>query len=213
MGTYKDAAARTAAKRAGNAVGLYDEKFEQALLSTPGVEWDQGSAASATDLKAATRLGGNNVGMYDELVDKAVAGVSGGLKGVITVPDIVGMTRTEARAAILAAGLRNGGGTAVASAEPENEVVTQSIAAGAAEAGDVITYEYSEGPVLVPDVVDMAEEDAVDAIEEAGLEAGTKTTDNSETIDVGNVISTDPAADTAVAAGSSVDYVVSLGPE
>ena len=64
----------------------------------------------------------------------------------------------------------------------------------------------------VPDVVDTAELTAEAAIVAAGYTLGTQTSANDAVIIIGNIISTDPAADTFLELGKPVDYVVSLGP-
>ncbi len=64
----------------------------------------------------------------------------------------------------------------------------------------------------VPDVVNMSQADAIDAIEEAGLAVGDISNETSDKIVAGNVIDTDPAVATELPLGSSIDLVVSTGP-
>ncbi len=71
----------------------------------------------------------------------------------------------------------------------------------------------SGADVDVPDVVGLEEAVARDTIENDGLTIGTVTTQTSEDVAAGNVISQDPAAGTNVAPATSVDLVVSSGPE
>jgi hypothetical protein len=66
--------------------------------------------------------------------------------------------------------------------------------------------------VLVPDVIGLAQAAAEDAIVAAGLNVGVVTTDNSDTVPFGDVISQDPVGGNVVLAGSDVDLVISLGP-
>jgi len=66
--------------------------------------------------------------------------------------------------------------------------------------------------VSVPDVTDRTEADAVAAIEGVNLVVA-KTEAASDTIDAGIVISQDPAPDTEVAEGTTVNIVVSTGPD
>ncbi|MCH7551108.1 MAG: PASTA domain-containing protein, partial [Proteobacteria bacterium] len=66
-------------------------------------------------------------------------------------------------------------------------------------------------PVIVPDVVGQPEADAVSTIEGFGLVASV-TSQSHETIAAGSVISQNPSGGTEVAAGSTVDLVVSSGP-
>jgi beta-lactam-binding protein with PASTA domain len=68
------------------------------------------------------------------------------------------------------------------------------------------------GDVAVPDVVNQTEADATSAITGLGLVAGT-TEAPDETVPVGSVVSQDPSAGTMVAAGSTVNIVVSTGPD
>lgn len=68
-------------------------------------------------------------------------------------------------------------------------------------------------PVTVPNVVGLTRASAESAITSAGLEVGTVSEAHSETVALGLVISQDPAADAEVTAGSSISFVVSLGPD
>lgn len=65
--------------------------------------------------------------------------------------------------------------------------------------------------LMVPDVVGKTKDEAIAAIEAAGLVVGSITEDNSKTVASGNVISQTPAADSPVSAGSVVDLVISKG--
>jgi hypothetical protein len=66
--------------------------------------------------------------------------------------------------------------------------------------------------IAVPDCRNVPEADCKVLIQTAGLKVGDVTQEASDTIVKGNVISTNPAENTMVAAGSNVDLVVSLGP-
>lgn len=67
--------------------------------------------------------------------------------------------------------------------------------------------------INVPYVVGMTQSEAESAITGAGLALGTVTEQYSYSVPVGQVISQDPAAGGSVTSGSSVDLVVSKGPE
>jgi beta-lactam-binding protein with PASTA domain len=90
-------------------------------------------------------------------------------------------------------------------------------AAGNATAASVIACAWTEGDPPpgdpVPDVVGMAQAAAEAAIVAAGFVVGTVDTEYNAGVPEGDVISQDPAAETPRPAGSSVDLVVSLGPE
>ncbi|WP_418061221.1 Stk1 family PASTA domain-containing Ser/Thr kinase [Pimelobacter simplex] len=64
----------------------------------------------------------------------------------------------------------------------------------------------------VPNVVRMSEEDARNAIGEAGLQVGTVSVRNDDTIEAGQVIEQDPAGDDYVAPDTKINLVVSIGP-
>jgi hypothetical protein len=76
-----------------------------------------------------------------------------------------------------------------------------------------ISYPYLawQPHVAVPNVTGMTEADALTAITNADLVAGTITAEYSRTVPLGNVIRQTPAAGTSVAVGSTVNIVVSLG--
>lgn len=66
--------------------------------------------------------------------------------------------------------------------------------------------------VSVPDLTGMAQADATQRLQGAGLVLGTVTDDYSDTVPSGSVISQSVSAGSAVASGASVDLVVSKGP-
>jgi serine/threonine-protein kinase len=98
---------------------------------------------------------------------------------------------------------------------PPNTVLDQDPLPGTeVEVGSTVTLFVSRGQVQfeVPNVVGLTEDEAVAAIESAGLVVGERTTQPSEEPE-GTVISQDPAAGEQVPGGSEVNLVVSSGPE
>jgi Dockerin type I domain/PASTA domain len=67
-------------------------------------------------------------------------------------------------------------------------------------------------PVPVPNVVSLTQAAATTALVSAGLKLGTVTTASSTAVAAGKVLSSDPAAGTALAPGTAVNLVVSSGP-
>jgi serine/threonine-protein kinase len=65
----------------------------------------------------------------------------------------------------------------------------------------------------VPSVVGATEQEARDALKDAGFEVGKVDEESSPTVEKGRVISTDPSARTKVKKGSTVNLVLSSGPE
>jgi YVTN family beta-propeller protein len=131
----------------------------------------------------------------------------------IAVPNVVGATQSAATAAISGAGLSVGTVSQQASlAVAPGSVISENPAAGTLLGGGAkIDIEISSG-VSVPDVLEMPQALAVNAITAAGLVVGHITQQSSGTVEAGGVISQSPALGTAVAGGSAVDLVISTGP-
>jgi hypothetical protein len=78
---------------------------------------------------------------------------------------------------------------------------------------DDIAITVNPSMVNVPFVTGTTQAEAVTEITAAGLTVGVITQQNNPNIGAGSVISQNPAGSSSVAAGSSVDLVVSLGPD
>ena len=136
----------------------------------------------------------------------------------VTVPDVVGLAQTAAESAITGASLTVGAETTDYSASvPSGDVISQDPAAGVeVVTGSSVDLVISLGPpppVNVPDVVGLDQATAESTITGASLAVGTVTYQNDAVVAAGNVISQDPTAGSTVDTGSSVDLVVSLGPQ
>ena len=129
-------------------------------------------------------------------------------KPEVSVPSVVGSTRSDAVATLKSAGL-------VATAEeresdaPKGQVVETSPPAGTqVQAGSTVTIYYSDGPEKIPDVVGMQRTDAEKALRDAGfvpdVVESSNTTEPKDT-----VIQQSPAAGQTDQAGSTVTIVVS----
>ncbi len=107
-------------------------------------------------------------------------------------------------------------------------VISQSPGGGTEQPkGSTVTLVVSTGPeqqeqpepsepavtIDVPDVVGLAAEDAVTALQQAGLQVGEVSEQSSDTVDAGTVISSNPGAGEQVPEQSPVALVVSTGPE
>ena len=90
--------------------------------------------------------------------------------------------------------------------------LTVEVSDGEDTANSKVDVTIIDNAVTMPDVVGMSEEDAEDAIVDAGLTVGTITNAYSNTVELGNIISQNPAANTSVEINSAVDLVVSDGP-
>jgi beta-lactam-binding protein with PASTA domain/tRNA A-37 threonylcarbamoyl transferase component Bud32 len=133
----------------------------------------------------------------------------------VEVPDVVGLTESEARDELEAVELDAETETRP-SRKPEGQVIAQDPEAGAtANEGDTVTIFVSGGPrqTEVPDLEDLTQEEAEQELEDARLELGTVTEEPSEEVEDGRVISQSPRAGQEVARGTAVDLVISSGPE
>jgi serine/threonine-protein kinase len=133
------------------------------------------------------------------------------------VPNIRGMTRSEAEAALAQRSLtlrvvqdrhdeRVPPGTIFVVNPPEGTQVKQ---------GKAVEVWISKGPqpIVVPNLIETMEQDARSRIREASLSVGAVRSEYDETIPKGTVISQDPAAGTEVRKKTSVSMIVSRGPE
>ncbi|MCX5771581.1 MAG: PhoPQ-activated protein PqaA family protein [Candidatus Hydrogenedentes bacterium] len=135
-----------------------------------------------------------------------------------TVPDIVGMTEAEARAAIIAAGLTVVDTIYESSPQAEGTVIRQDPAAGeSVPEGTPVNIWVSIGAgttqCTVPDVYNLTQAQAETAIRGANLLVGTISQLASLDVAIGNVMMQFPAAGTKVQEGSKVNITVSLGPQ
>lgn len=129
-----------------------------------------------------------------------------------TVPDVVGVTFTQARERLADAGLRSRF-RRVDSDRPRDEILSQAPEAGAeAEPRSIVVLSVSSGTALlaVPDVEGRSRNDAVRALREAGLEPRTRTSPSEEP--VGTVLSQDPAAGQEVAQATTVVLTIAAQP-
>ncbi len=142
-----------------------------------------------------------------------------GLLGVqsLPVPDLTGKTTDEAQLLISEAGFTLGEVKPEFSKEVEaGLVIDQSPVPGApAEEGSAISFVVSKGPrqVEVPEVVGLKEDEAIQAIEDAGFVAKGLADQPSSKVPIGSVMKQSPAAGEMVDEGSQIEYVVSRGVE
>ena len=132
----------------------------------------------------------------------------------ITVSDVVGKTYEEAFTTLTEQDLLELKTLEISSTVPEGTVISTDPPAGE-QVGPktTITVLVSSGQErsLMPDVSGMTEQDAILAITNAKLVLGSITQSDSPTIAKNLVLSSDPAANTQVPAGTVVNLVVSTG--
>jgi hypothetical protein len=137
-----------------------------------------------------------------------------GLSPEVNVPNLVGQTESGASSLLTAMGVGLDLGTVTmqtSSIVPIGEVISQVPTAGAQVlVGSSVSVAISSG-VPVPSVVGQTEANAEGSITGAGLNVGTVTTQYSDTVSSGNVISQSPTSPPNVNGGTSVNLVVSNG--
>ncbi len=135
--------------------------------------------------------------------------------GDVSLPDVAGQSPGDAKAQLEALGLKVQVKLESSDTRPTGLVTrTDPPAAAKATKGSTVTVFVSAGPapVTVPNVVGL---DQVTAASQLGALnfSVTKEQQASDTVAMGNVISTDPAAGTRASKGSNVKLVVSTGVE
>ena len=145
----------------------------------------------------------------------AYAVISGGQGNA--VPDVTNKTITEATTTLEQSGFKVGTVTRTYSETvEEGKVISQDPAAGLRrQSGSAINLVVSQGAetVSVPNLSNMTADEAVAALQKAGLKAVAGTAEYSTTVKQGCVVSQNPASGQTVAKGSTVEYILSLGVE
>jgi serine/threonine-protein kinase len=134
----------------------------------------------------------------------------------VPVPEVVGMTREDAIAALQAANLRVVEEPRQYSGAEKNTVFkTEPVAQEIVKMGREIRIWVSDGPRIgyVPRVAHMDERQAVLTIENYNLVVGKITRQYDASVPSGWVINQNPKADIQVPEKTAVDLVVSKGPE
>jgi serine/threonine-protein kinase len=134
----------------------------------------------------------------------------------VRVPDVRGFTEEAATRTLEEAGFEVTPESQVTTDQAKiGDVIEQSPDPGSfLQEGETVTIRIGKAPrqVPVPNVVGMTEEEATAAITDAGLEVGNVST-QPDPAPAGQVISQSLPADQPVDKGTTIDLVVSLGPE
>ena len=144
--------------------------------------------------------------------------ISRGSSGsTVYAPDLVNVSYSVAQQTVQSAGLQLSVSATATNdgSQTDQTIVSQNPASGAAmSAGGTIYVVVVSGTatVVVPDVRDLTESDALNALSTAGLTAGNRTEAYDPTIPEGQIVSSNPKTGVTVLKGTPVDYVVSMGP-
>ena len=138
--------------------------------------------------------------------------------GQIEVPSVTGLDEETAYNKLFNEGFNPIKDYAYSDTVAQGYVISQSPnGSSLAKEGDnikiVISRGAEEATAIVPNVVNFREDVAKQTLAQAGLTAGTTTTQYSTSVAEGCVISQDVAANTTVTAGTTVNLVVSIGEE
>jgi eukaryotic-like serine/threonine-protein kinase len=136
--------------------------------------------------------------------------------GRVEVPDVVGRTAGEAGSILREAGLDTPRIVTVPSEQPKGTVVAQSPVPGSQIAkGKAIRINVSDGTgaaqtgeIEVPDVSALAEEDAIQTLEDDGFTVRIRREETNDPSQVGVVLRQEPRAGTTLARGDEVAIVV-----
>ncbi len=137
----------------------------------------------------------------------------------VEVPNVLGMTESQAKKALNEVGLGyKSAGEESSDKYDEGQIMYQNISAGEKVAkNSTIECKISSGKmasdeVELPSVLNNDQTDAEKTLKELGLETKIET-ENSETVEIGKVISMSPGAGETVKKGDTVTLVISKGPK
>ena len=165
-------------KEAGLEVGTVDQSYNDDV--------DEGKVAEQTPNGNTKKPKGSKVNLV----------ISKGPKPSekVEVPQLVGLTKDQAEAALASVGLK-GNATEEANEADEGQVFKQGTDAGKeVEKGTTISYKVSSGPdtTSVPDLTDMTEAQARNALDMAGFGVNVSYQEN-DSVTEGTVISWNPS--------------------
>lgn len=156
----------------------------------------------------------------DEMVDinkEIVLKVSAGAEAK-DVPDVKGLEDSRAVTLIEEAGFHVVHAYEFDDEVEKDYVISQEPKGGEqAPAGSDVVITVSNGSevkqVATPSIVNLSEAKAINSLNQAKLSAGATSHSYSDTVPAGSVISQNPVSGTMVDEGTTVDYVISDGPE
>lgn len=132
----------------------------------------------------------------------------------VTVPDVVGMQKSEAVKALEDTDLKVQVVTSPSDDVAVDEVMSSNPPAGASVAFEsTVKITVSAGPdsVRVPNLSGLSADDAKKALEDAGLKVGAITSEDAPYVPKDQVVRSQPAIGSSAAPGSAVDLWVSNG--
>ncbi|HFI0645327.1 TPA: Stk1 family PASTA domain-containing Ser/Thr kinase [Streptococcus suis] len=192
---------------AGQTVEKAQEMIEVAGLEVGNVT-KEATNDVAEGLVVRTSPGANTSKRQGSKVDLIIATAA-----MVVIPDVSGKDLATAQQELETLGLK------VTVKEEYSLTVDKGIVIktnpevnASAEKGSSVTLYVSKG-VVVPNVIGKSQESASQILQDAGFYIGTITQVYSSTVEAGQVISTDPVADTELERGAVINLEVSKGKE
>lgn len=189
-------------------------KLENAGLKPGAVSYQTTTGKAQGTVLSQTPAASTSV-KEGSVIDLVAVGTS-----LQVVPNVLGMTQSEASTALTQAGLKLGDVTKVYSSQgPKGTVVVQAPAAELkVESGSAVAVAISQGPkpppgpaaVAVPNVSGQTKDQAVSTLTSAGFTVVVEQV-SSTTVPAGTVIDQSPTGGVLTQAGSTVTIVVSTG--
>jgi eukaryotic-like serine/threonine-protein kinase len=186
------------------------------LLAQPGVLYD-GPAEPPEEPRRGRRralLWAAAIVLVAGAAIAAALALGGRSSKTVTVPSVTGQPEGAALSALRAAGLNPDSSLATNATVPRGEVVSQAPAAGSsAKKGARVQIVVSSGPASAPliDVAGLSAAAAEAKLHRAHYRTRTKA-QSSKTVPAGQVIATEPPAETELQEGKTVTLLVSSGP-
>ena len=132
----------------------------------------------------------------------------------INIPNVKGLTQKQAEDKLEDAGFEVTVKEDFSATVEKGNVISQTPGANSlGNEGDTVTIVVSKGKeqVKVPNLLNKTKEEATKALTDLGLEVGTVTEENSDTVEKDKVMKQSVEADKEVDKGTKVDFVISLG--
>ncbi len=194
------------------------EEDAKALLNKKGlgiqvVTRKESKKYKAGKISKQTPEAGEKVSKHTKIEVVVSSGLVGSKKAI---PDVSGMSETEAQNELEDAGFKVTSSFQYDDSVESGKVISTTPEAGTkAEKGSTVTMLVSQGSnkKTVPDVRGMADATAQSTIKSYGFNVGTVTYDYSDSVEKGMVISQTVEPGTKASAGTSISITVSNGPK
>ncbi|MCR4675544.1 MAG: PASTA domain-containing protein, partial [Lachnospiraceae bacterium] len=198
-----------------NLLGMTEDEAKAALKELGLGYKNAGTASSETYAEGQVMSQSVSEGKSVDVNTTISVTISSG-EGDITVPSVTGMTESAAKTTLTDAGFSVTTNYEYNSDVAEGNVISQTPEGNATgKKGDTVTLTVSQGveSVKVPDLSGKTQDEASTALSGVGLSLGSVSSEYSDTVDEGKVISQGKSSGSYVDAGSSVDIVISKGAE